>query len=48
MIVLPMFVMTLVIKYDIKSGWDIICVSYILEEAVRYVITYLVINTMSR
>lgn len=48
MIVLPMFVVTLMIGSRLSSFWDIVCVSYMLEEAVRYVLNFLIINTLSK
>ena len=48
MIVLPMFVLTLLIGSKLSDNWNIVCVSYMLEEAVRYVINFLIINTLSK
>lgn len=48
MVVLPMFVLMISLRERLTHFWEIVCVSYMLEETVRYVLTYLVINTMSK
>lgn len=48
MMVLPLFVVTLIVTIQPEGHWNIVHVSYVIEETVRYVVNFLIINTLSK